>query len=98
MNCFCGIPSVLLFVPLLLVSQKLALTHVGALAKDSNPPRSAESRAFTGLAPVSALPTATPAGSPSRTVFITTRGDGSAGSGTKLDPYDGSSASRFDTL
>jgi hypothetical protein len=43
-------------------------------------------------------PTPTPRPTPTREVWIAVRTDGVAGSGTQLDPFDGSTMSKFDAL
>ncbi len=44
------------------------------------------------------VPTATPAATPTQHVWIAVRTDGLPGSGTQADPYDGSTAAKFDAL
>ncbi len=43
-------------------------------------------------------PTASPTATPTQNVWISIRTDGLHGSGTQLDPYDGSTMSKFDAL
>ena len=44
------------------------------------------------------LPTATPASTPTQEIWIAVRTDELPGSGTQVDPYNGNTPERFDTL
>ncbi len=46
----------------------------------------------------SAIPAATPASSPTQQIWLALRTDGLPGSGTQVDPFDASTASKFDQI